>query len=585
MPEEKKNNAAVAAPQPVVLLTDEQKEAALAKIDAVIEPIQKQINALRVDGTDKVTAINDEIKTLKKNKDIDPETRDKLIQKDQILLSTAKQVQQKNEPEITKLIQQGEAYLKEHFDKDCYAPLKSDIAKRQEIVKAEHQKNNERLTAEHQKTIAKLQSEIKPDAKPEVKTQQEQLIKNENFVFKNRLFDEKMSYQKKMQALKDEKHEAFVHEYHLIDLLRNSKFTIDQTVRQKIEHSIYTFNARDWLLKYVLYIVIIVVFIALCIYGSAADLGNILTWNNIFEILSQSVPKIYWALGVAGLILIAGTDLSLGRMIALGGCACAILWHKGTNSLSVFDHYYNFDSWTSLGGKIIVAFLLSVVLCVIFSALSGFFTAKFKIHPFITTMSTALIIYGFVNYATSSRSSGTIDSAIQDLIVPYLGRNEDTGFRGFPTIIFWGIAAIAVIWFIWNKTKFGKNMYAVGGNAEAASVSGISVFWTTFLIFIMAGVMYGLGAGLEVARIGGNANSSLGNSWEMDAIAACVVGGISFNGGIGKISGAVAGAIIFQALLVAFAVLGINVNLQYVFKGIIILAAVTLDSVKYLKKK
>ena len=126
-------------------------------------------------------------------------------------------------------------------------------------------------------------------------------------------------------------------------------------------------------------------------------------------------------------------------------------------------------------------------------------------------------------------------------------------------------------------------MYAVGGNGEAAAVSGISVFKVTMCVFIMAGIFYGCGAFLEAFRA--NASAGTGQGYEMDAIAACVVGGISFNGGIGKISGAAIGVIIFTGLTYCLTFLGIDTNLQFVFKGVIIIAAVSLDSIKYLKKK
>ena len=157
--------------------------------------------------------------------------------------------------------------------------------------------------------------------------------------------------------------------------------------------------------------------------------------------------------------------------------------------------------------------------------------------------------------------------------------------NGFPTIILWAIAAIAIVWFIWNKTTFGKNLYAVGGNPEAASVSGISVFGVTVGAFVMAGVLYGFGSWLECIRMVGSGSAAYGQGWEMDAIAACVVGGVSFTGGIGKISGVVVGVFIFTALTYSLTILGIDTNLQFVFSGIIILVAVTLDCLKYVQKK
>lgn len=156
--------------------------------------------------------------------------------------------------------------------------------------------------------------------------------------------------------------------------------------------------------------------------------------------------------------------------------------------------------------------------------------------------------------------------------------------NGFPTIILWAVAAIVIVWFIWNKTTFGKNLYAVGGNPEAAAVSGISVFAVTLGAFIMAGILYGFGSWLECTRMVGSGSAAYGQGWDMDAIAACVVGGVSFTGGIGKISGVVTGVCIFTALTYSLTILGIDTNLQFVFSGIIILVAVTLDCLKYVQK-
>ena len=149
----------------------------------------------------------------------------------------------------------------------------------------------------------------------------------------------------------------------------------------------------------------------------------------------------------------------------------------------------------------------------------------------------------------------------------------------------WAVVAVAVVWFIWNKTTFGKNLYAVGGNPEAAAVSGISVFAVTMGAFVLAGILYGFGAWLECNRMIGSGSAAYGQGWDMDAIAACVVGGVSFTGGIGKISGVVTGVLIFTALTYSLTILGIDTNLQFIFEGIIILVAVTLDCLKYVKKK
>ncbi len=284
----------------------------------------------------------------------------------------------------------------------------------------------------------------------------------------------------------------------------------------------------------------------------------------------------FLALGVAGLILLTGTDLSIGRMVGMGMTTATIIMHQGINTGAVFGHVFDFTGMP-IGVRMIFALVMCVLLCTFFTAIAGFFTARFKMHPFISTMANMLVIFGLVTYATKGVSFGAIDPSIPKMIIPRIG--------GFPTIILWAVVAIAIVWFIWNKTTFGKNLYAVGGNPEAAAVSGISVFWVTMGAFILAGILYGFGSWLECARMIGSGSAAYGQGWEMDAIAACVVGGVSFTGGIGKISGVVVGVLIFTVLIYSLTILGIDTNLQFVFEGIIIITAVTLDCLKYVQKK
>lgn len=354
--------------------------------------------------------------------------------------------------------------------------------------------------------------------------------------------------------------------------------TFSETLAQRWENYKYSFNARNFLLRNGLYLAIAVIFIALCIATPIVKGPKVqlLTMNNVLNILQQASPRMFLALGVAGLILLAGTDLSIGRMVGMGMTAATIIMHKGINTGGVFGHIFDFTGLPVLA-RVILALLVCIVLCTIFTTIAGFFTAKFKMHPFISTMSTMLVIFGLVTYATKGVSFGGIESTIPDMIIPKI--------NDFPTIILWAVAAVVIVWFIWNKTTFGKNLYAVGGNPEAASVSGISVFKVTVGAFIMAGILYGFGSWLECIRMFGSGSAGYGQGWEMDAIAACVVGGVSFTGGIGKISGVVTGVFIFTALTYSLTTLGIDANLQFVISGIIILVAVMLDCLKYVQKK
>ena len=544
------------------ILTAEQELGLRKPIEDYVGKIQTKIDSLREDGTDKVVSLQSVIDTTKKDKSLTSGERENRIAQAKKELEKAKAVEAQNKGEISKLISDAEAYIKAHFDSEYFQPVKESCTLERVAAKDKYQKKVAELEKEHQQNLSKLSDQ--------------QEIKDEKYVYKNRLFDAKLDLQKDYQAIKDRQHAAFTWKYHLIDLLRMSKFTFMESRAQKWENYKYTFNRRNFLLRNGLYIAIILIFIALCIITPIVKGAPLLTYNNVLNILQQASPRMFLALGVAALILLAGTDLSIGRMVGMGMTTATIIMHQGINTGGVFGHIFDFTSVPVIG-RIILALVMCVVLCTFFTTIAGFFTAKFKMHPFISTMANMLVIFGLVTYSTKGVSFGAIESSIPNMIMPKI--------NGFPTIILWAIAAIIIVWFIWNKTTFGKNLYAVGGNPEAAAVSGISVFWVTVGAFILAGILYGFGSWLECIRMFGSGSAAYGQGWEMDAIAACVVGGVSFTGGIGKISGVVVGVFIFTALTYSLTILGIDTNLQFVFSGIIILVAVTLDCLKYVQKK
>lgn len=498
----------------------------------------------------------------KEDKNYTKQEQQEIIREDKEQLKKAKEIENKNKDKVSGLIADAEAYLAAHYKNDYYKKVVESCAAAKKAENAEYEGIRERLKAEHTKALSELT--------------ERQEIKDEKYVYKNRLYDAQMVHESKLQEIKDRKHEAFVHEYHLIDLLRMSKFTYAQRRKQKLENYKYTFNTSQFLYKNGLYIVIILIFIALCFITPIVKNTQLLTMANILNILQQASPRVFLALGVAGLILLTGTDLSVGRMVGMGMVTATIIMHKGVNTGGVFGHIFDFTG-IPIPMRAILALVVCVLLTTAFASVAGFFMAKFKMHPFISTMANMLIIFGLVTYATKGVSFGAIESSIPAMFIPKIGR--------FPTIILWAVVAVVVVWFIWNKTTFGKNLYAVGGNPEAAAVSGISVFAVTMGAFVLAGILYGFGSWLECNRMIGSGSAAYGQGWDMDAIAACVVGGVSFTGGIGKISGVVTGVMIFTALTYSLTILGIDTNLQFIFEGIIILVAVTLDCLKYVKKK
>ena len=336
----------------------------------------------------------------------------------------------------------------------------------------------------------------------------------------------------------------------------------------------------DFLIRNAIYIIIIMVVIYVQVYSIQRGFSNrFLSFRSIADIMMRSASALFLALGVGGIIVLTGTDLSAGRIMGFTACVSASLLQMPLEQYSV----KMFPDMTA--PPIILVLLLTMAIGALFGVFNGFCTAKFKLHPFIVTLATQLILYGLVliYVQLGTNGGGPISGLTEDYknVVKY---TIDIGGTAIPLYVFYAIIAVFIMWFIWNKTTLGKNMYAVGANPEAANVSGISVMKTTILIFMMGGILYGLSGFIEAARIGSNSPAT-GLNAELDAIAACVIGGVSFTGGTGKISGIVTGVILLNIISVALQWLGVSGDIQFIIKGAIILVAVAIDMRKYLAKK
>ena len=308
---------------------------------------------------------------------------------------------------------------------------------------------------------------------------------------------------------------------------------------------------------------------------------NFLSAGSIANIISLVAASLPMALGIAGCIVLTGTDLSGGRVVGLTAAVAGALLQDRTISRKLFSSLPEITT-----GWIILTVLAVVLIGAIIGLVNGFFVAKFKLHPFIVTLGTQLILYTvLLLYVQQGNNKGM---AISNLDPSYTGFVKGSlfsiGGTPIPNYVLFAIVLTAVMWFVWNKTTFGKNMFALGSNEEAARVSGVNVFGVTVGVFALAGAMYGFTGFIEGARIGSN-TANTGLNYELDAIAACVIGGVSFVGGTGKISGIVLGVFVLRIIFVALSMLGIDPSMQYIIKGGIILAACSLDMRKYLAKK
>lgn len=531
---------------------------------------QSKLDKLRKNGTDRIKVLENENRKIKNNRILADDVKKSLIEKNKVGIEAAKQVAQDNKEEIKQIADETVKFVNTNH-KPLYQQLKVEAKEEKAKENLRFKEEMAKINDRHKERMLGLEG-LKDD-KEEYKIK----LRLEKQTYKQEIFEEKTKHQNHLQKIKDKVHDSFIESQDWKMNARDGKKSFVETVQAKVENYIYNFSLPQFLLKNGLYI-IIVIFMIVCIVINPSLIGI----NAINLILKNFSTKVFFALGVAGLILLAGTDLSVGRMVTLGTIFTCMILNPNT-TVEFFGISFNGIYATGgFGLAVVVALLVSIFACTLFSAIAGFFSAKFKIHPFISTLGTSLIIWGLVGFGTNNIKTGTIS---QDALNIAASIFKFGSFPGIPLTFIYSVIAIAIVWFIWNKTRFGKNMYAVGGNPEAASVSGISVFWTTVGVFVMAGILYGFG-GFFQSTVTGSSSSSFGQGWELEAIAACVIGGISFSGGIGKISGAVFGCLLFEILKYYLRdMTGGSADITNVFIGIIILLAVTFDSLKYLKKK
>ena len=330
---------------------------------------------------------------------------------------------------------------------------------------------------------------------------------------------------------------------------------------------------KDLFINNSLYIFLIAVIAAIGVINPA-----FLSGPSIVNIISLSAANLPIALGIAGAIILTGTDLSAGRIVGAVACVSASLLQASGYPNKVFP------GLPTLSIPLVIIIALGIGALVGF--INGFCTAHFNLHPFIVTLSTQLIVYGaLLMYLMVGNNNGQSISGLDESYTNFIkGSFISFGDTPIPNYVWYALVITLIMWFIWNKTAFGKNMFAVGSNPEAANVSGVNVKRVIILVFMLAGIMYGITGFIEAARISSN-SASTGLNYELDAIAACVIGGVSFVGGIGKVRGVIMGVVLLRLIFVGLTFLSIDSNMQYIIKGLIILIACAIDMRKYLVKK
>ena len=312
----------------------------------------------------------------------------------------------------------------------------------------------------------------------------------------------------------------------------------------------------------------IIILIVLLMLFVGATTQNFFTLTNGKNLLLNVAPRFIIACGVSGCLITKGTDLSAGRQVGLAACFSAMLLQSVDYSARMLPWLPDIP-WP-------IALILVMLVMAIFGAINGCIIAFLKVPPFIATLGMQTIVYGMCSVITNNQPMGGYKKSYLTVASGSLGP--------IPYLALFALAVGIIFWFLYNKTRYGKYMYAIGGNESAAQVAGVNVAKSIIKIYILASVMYALGGFLVGAKAGG-ASTATGYGYELEAIAACTIGGVSANGGVGKVSGILVGVLVFEVLKICLQFLGVDPAYTYIAQGLVIVIAVALDLRKYLAKK
>jgi methyl-galactoside transport system permease protein len=330
---------------------------------------------------------------------------------------------------------------------------------------------------------------------------------------------------------------------------------------------------KDFSLQYAIYLVFVVLILIISIREP-----SFLSLHNFRNILSMSATRIILAMGMGAILITGGVDLSCGRMVGFAAVFSGSLLQLMEYPRRMYPDLPILP--------LIVPILLAMLICGVFGFLNGLSVTKLRVPAFIATLGMMVAVWGacsiyFDRPPYGAQPIGGLDRRFITLGTGYVVFD---GLYSIPYIVIIAAFITFITWVLFNKTIYGKNIYAIGGNAEAARVSGVNVTRTLIAVYTIAGILYGLAGSLEAARTGG-ATNSYGPGYELDALAACVVGGVSNLGGIGTVPGIVIGVLIFSVINYGLTFIGMSPYWQQIVKGAIIIAAVALDIRKYLAKR
>lgn len=313
------------------------------------------------------------------------------------------------------------------------------------------------------------------------------------------------------------------------------------------------------------------IFIVIAVLTVAASFTDASFWHDApLSLLNKTASTMILALGMGCVMLIGGVDLSAGRIMGLTSLVAASLLQTMEAKHKIFP---GMEAW-----PIFAVLFLVIVIGGIIGAFNGFFVGKFRLHPFIVTLTTKLMLYGLmlIYLGWGTNRGMNIEKHI-DEYTKLITNTVNIGSWQIPNHVWYSILIVLFVWVIWKFTGFGKKMRLYGGNREAAKSLNINPLIITVGAFAMAGMLFGVDGFINAARSGGP-GASAGSNAEFDAIAACLIGGVSGMGGIGKVGGIVLGVVFVQLFAVCLQWLSVSANIAYILKGALVLWAVIIDA-------
>ncbi|NJM82262.1 MAG: ABC transporter permease [Tabrizicola sp.] len=305
---------------------------------------------------------------------------------------------------------------------------------------------------------------------------------------------------------------------------------------------------------------ILVALVLICLFLSVAN-EYFLTARNITNVLRQTSINGILAIGMTFVILTRGIDLSVGSVVALAGIVAASLATTSSTAAAAGGPY-----------PAVVAIAVGLLVGMACGAVSGVVVSRFAVPAFVATLGMLSAARGLTLLYGGGRPVPELTPEFR-----VIGTGE---VAGIPVLVLIFAAVFVIAWWVLSATRFGRHVYAAGGNPHAATVSGINVRRIRFLVYVISGGLAGL-AGMMLAARTGSALPQAGIAYELDAIAAVVIGGTSLAGGVGRVTGTLIGALLISVVNNGLDLMGVESYYQQVIKGVLIVAAVMLDQARH----